>query len=174
MSDCCQFLWSSLTEFIKLLSHIYEMRLSWFAPPVVFFFFRPLLVAARIFTIRPKPDLATAKQTCRLANLGATTTITCPQFRGRACTTDARPINHAAENPLPPPSRRASEIPTLQTENDMEESLSQYFGRPTESTSVQINMQRRRSSAPIGPSPPDEIAKRLRFRCNNPYLPANS
>lgn len=29
LSDCCQFVWSLLTEFIKLLSHIYEMRLNW-------------------------------------------------------------------------------------------------------------------------------------------------
>ena len=51
-----------------------------------------------------------------------------------------------------------SESQTLQSGTDMEESLSQYFGRPTESTSVQANMQRQHSLAPIGPN---EIAKCL-------------
>lgn len=68
------------------------MRLNWFAEPVVFFFLL-FLVAAQIFTLRPKLDVTTARQTCELANLGVTTVTTHPKRRdqGRLRTTDTRP-----------------------------------------------------------------------------------
>lgn len=52
---------SSLTEFIKLLSHIYEMRLNWFVTSwfISFFFvflFFYFSVAAQIFTIKTKSE----------------------------------------------------------------------------------------------------------------------
>lgn len=52
------------------------MRLNWFAEPVVisFCFFSLLfLLAAHVFTMRPKLDVTTARQTRELANLRVTT-----------------------------------------------------------------------------------------------------
>lgn len=50
-------------------------------------------MAAQIFTLRPKRDVTTARQTCELANLGVTTVTTHPKRRdqGRLRTTDTRP-----------------------------------------------------------------------------------
>lgn len=71
------------------------MRLNWFAEPVVFFFSSLLfLVAAQIFTMRPKLDETTARQTCELTNLGVTTVTVHPErcVQGRwPRTTNTRP-----------------------------------------------------------------------------------
>lgn len=51
----------------------------------------------------------------------------------------------------------------------MEESLSQYFGRPTKSISVQINMQQQHSLAPFGLLQLNKITKCFCFKCTNQY-----
>lgn len=67
------------------------MRLNWFAEPVVFFSSLLFLVAAQIFTMRPKLDDTTASE---LANLGVTTVTAHPgrRVQGRWLrTTNTRP-----------------------------------------------------------------------------------
>lgn len=83
------------------------MRLNWFAEPVVFFSSLLFLVAAQIFTMRPKLDDTTARQTCELANLGVTTVTAHPgrRVQGRwPRTTNTRPgggvILPVEKNPL--------------------------------------------------------------------------
>lgn len=102
-------------QFIKLRSHIYEMRLNWFARPVVgcffFFFLLLFLVAAGIFTIRPARksgsdgwDSASSGDAFRDGRVPPTRDPPAPLPTPPA----GGVFNHAVENPTPPRSGRAS------------------------------------------------------------------
>lgn len=117
-------------EFIKLRSHIYEMRLNWFAPP--------LYVLFRSFSLwRPK-----------YLQLD-------PNCRAHALRSGTGGVRSRRGNALPLRWGRTSGRRSNTTDrHDMDESWSQDGGSPAESAPVQTNMQRQRSVAPTGPSPP--------------------